>query len=47
MLELTREPRQSLAIGGAVEVAVLSVRGDQVKLGIIAPRDVVVLRIEL
>lgn len=47
MLVLTRETGQSLAIGDTIEVAVLSVRGDQVRIGIRAPKEVLVLREEL
>lgn len=47
MLVLTRRPNQSIVIGGNVVVTVLEVRGDQVRLGIKAPRDVDVHRDEV
>ena len=40
MLVLTRKPGQSIMIGDGVEVQVLSVAGEKVRLGITAPRDV-------
>ena len=47
MLVLTRRPNQSIVIGGGIVVTVLEVRGDQVRLGIKAPRDVDVHRDEV
>ena len=47
MLVLTRRPNQGIVIGGEIEVMVLEVRGDQVRLGIKAPRDVTVHRDEV
>ena len=47
MLVLTRRPNQSIVIGGNIVVTVLEVRGDQVRLGIKAPRDVDVHRDEV
>jgi len=47
MLVLTRNTDQSILIGEGVEVFVLEIRGSQVKLGIKAPEDVVILREEL
>lgn len=47
MLVLTRRPNQSIMIGGNIVVTVLEVRGDQVRLGIKAPRDVDVHRDEV
>jgi carbon storage regulator len=46
MLVLTRRPGQSIRIGHDVEITVVEVRGDQVRLAISAPRDVAVLRLE-
>ena len=40
MLVLTRKPGQSIMIGDGIEVQVLSVAGEKVRLGITAPRDV-------
>ena len=47
MLVLSRRPEQSFKLGDTITVTVLGVEGDRVKLGIQAPRDVVVLRQEL
>jgi carbon storage regulator len=47
MLVLTRKANQSIMIGDSVEVSVLSVVGEKVRLGIQAPRDVPVFRKEV
>lgn len=47
MLVLTRKVNQSIVIGDSIEVVVLEVRGEQVRLGIKAPRDVAVHRQEI
>src|ERR1700677_721520 len=47
MLVLTRRLNQSIKIGDNVEVTVIEVRGDQVRLGVSAPRDVAVHRMEV
>lgn len=47
MLVLTRRVDESIAIGDNIQVTVLAVEGDRVKLGISAPRDVVILRQEI
>jgi carbon storage regulator len=47
MLVLTRKPGQSIMIGDGVEVQVLSVAGERVRLGITAPRDVSIFRNEV
>ena len=47
MLVLTRRANQSVMIGPDVVVTVLEVRGDQVRLGISAPRSVAVHREEV
>ncbi|MGH1492432.1 MAG: carbon storage regulator CsrA [Acidimicrobiales bacterium] len=47
MLVLSRKEAQSIVIGGNVVVTVVSVRGDQVRLGIEAPRSVTVHRQEV
>ena len=47
MLVLTRKANQSIMIGDAIEVSVLSVLGEKVRLGIQAPRDVPVFRKEV
>ena len=47
MLVLTRKTRESLVIGDDIEITVLSVTGDKVRLGIQAPRAVPVYRKEI
>ena len=47
MLVLTRRADQSIMIGHDVVVTVLEVRGDQVRLGIKAPREIDVHREEV
>lgn len=47
MLILSRRPGESLAIGDDIVVTVVAVNGNQVRLGISAPRDVRVLREEI
>ena len=47
MLALTRKKGESIIIGDDVEVVVLGVQGEQVKLGIIAPKAVSVHRREI
>lgn len=47
MLVLTRSENQSIKIGDEITVTVLEVRGDQVRLGINAPRSVDVHREEV
>jgi carbon storage regulator len=47
MLVLTRRVGQALKIGDDVEITVLQISGDQVRLGITAPRQVQVNRKEL
>jgi carbon storage regulator len=47
MLVLTRKPNQSIMIGDDIEVSVLSVVGDKVRIGINAPQDIPVFRTEI
>ena len=47
MLVLTRKSNQSIMIGDDVEVSVLSIMGEKVRIGISAPRDVPVFRKEV
>lgn len=47
MLVLTRKVGQALIVGESVEITVLEVRGESVRLGIAAPRSVSVLRKEV
>jgi carbon storage regulator len=47
MLVLTRKTNQSIMIGDDVEVTVLAVSRDKIRLGITAPREVPVYRKEV
>ncbi|MEA2377597.1 MAG: carbon storage regulator [Thermoleophilaceae bacterium] len=47
MLVLTRKGNQSIMIGDEIEVSVLSIMGEKVRIGIDAPRAVPVFRKEV
>jgi carbon storage regulator len=47
MLILSRRPGESLTIGDEIVITVVSVNGNQVRVGINAPREVRVLREEI
>lgn len=47
MLVLTRRLGETLMIGDTIEVTVLNIKGNQVRLGIAAPQDVPVHRDEI
>jgi carbon storage regulator len=47
MLVLTRSANQSIVIGSDIVVTVLEVRGENVRIGISAPRSVAVYRNEV
>ena len=47
MLALSRKKGESLIINNNVEITVLEVKGDQVKIGISAPKEVPVYRKEV
>lgn len=47
MLVLTRKSNQSIMIGDDIEVSVLAIVGEKVRIGIQAPRDVPVFRKEV
>lgn len=47
MLVLTRKFQESIKIGDEITVTVVSIRGDKVKLGIDAPRNIPVHRQEV
>jgi carbon storage regulator len=47
MLVLTRKSNQSIMIGDDIEVSVLAVMGEKVRIGISAPRTVPVFRKEV
>ena len=47
MLVLSRKERQRIRLGDNITVTIVRLTGDQVRLGIDAPRDIRVLRDEL
>ncbi|MEK4802770.1 carbon storage regulator CsrA [Oceanobacillus sp. FSL K6-0118] len=47
MLILTRKKNESIQIGDDIEIKVLGIEGDQVKLGIAAPKSVEIHRKEI
>lgn len=47
MLVLTRKLNEAIQIGDDIEITVLAVQGDQIKLGIKAPKEVEVHRKEV
>lgn len=47
MLALTRKNGESLVVNNNIEITVLEIRGDQIKIGISAPKNVPVYRKEV
>ena len=47
MLALTSKKGESLIVNNNIEITVLEIRGDQVKIGINAPKDVPIYRKEV
>lgn len=47
MLALTRKKGEALGINNNIEITVLEIRGDQIKIGISAPKDVPIYRKEV
>ncbi|MET1181393.1 MULTISPECIES: carbon storage regulator CsrA [Bacillales] len=47
MLVLTRKPNEAIMIGDDIEITILSVEGEQIKLGINAPKNVDIHRKEV
>ena len=47
MLALSRKKGEALVIANNIEVTILEIKGDQVKVGISAPREVPVYRKEI
>ncbi len=47
MLVLTRKSNQSIMIGDEIEVSVLAIMGEKVRIGIEAPRSIPVFRKEV
>ena len=47
MLVLSRQKDESIMIGDDVEITIIDVRGDKVRLGITAPKEIPVHRMEV
>lgn len=47
MLVITRKPDEGITVGGNIEITVLEISKDRVKIGINAPKEVKVFRSEL
>lgn len=47
MLALTRKKGESLVVNNNIEITILEIRGDQIKIGITAPKEVPIYRKEV
>ena len=47
MLALTRKKGEAIVINNNIEITILEIRGDQIKIGITAPKDVPIYRKEV
>ena len=47
MLALTRKKDEALILNNNIEIRILDIRGDQIKIGIEAPREVSIYRKEI
>ena len=47
MLALARKVNESIVIGNDIEVTILEIKGDQIKIGIDAPKSVPIYRKEI
>ncbi len=47
MLALSRKKGEALVIGNNIEITILEVKGDQIKIGIKAPKEVPIYRKEV
>jgi carbon storage regulator len=47
MLVMRRKAGESIIIGGEIDVAILAVEGERVKIGVTAPSNVAIVRAEL
>ncbi len=47
MLALSRKKNEAVVINNNIEITILEIRGDQVKIGITAPKEVPVYRKEV
>lgn len=47
MLALSRKKGEAILIGDNIEISIIDIKGEQIKLGIAAPRDISVYRKEV
>ena len=47
MLALSRNKNEAIVINNNIEITVLDIRGDQIKIGIAAPKDIPIYRKEV
>ncbi len=47
MLVLSRKVDERIAIGGNIEICIVEIRGDKVRIGITAPPDIALHRMEI
>lgn len=47
MLALTRKKNEAIVVNNNIEITVLEIKGDQIKLGISAPKEVPIYRKEI
>ena len=47
MLVLSRKRTEAIIINDNIKITIIDIRGDQVRLGIEAPRDIIVNRLEV
>lgn len=47
MLALSRRTNESIMLGKDIEISILEIKGDQVKIGIVAPKSVPIYRKEI
>jgi carbon storage regulator len=47
MLALSRKTNESIMLGNDIEITVLEIKGDQVKIGVKAPKEVAIFRKEI
>ena len=47
MLALSRKKNEAIVINNNIEITILEIKGDQVKIGIEAPRDISIYRKEV
>ena len=47
MLALSRKKNEAIVIDNNIEITVLDIRGDQIKIGIAAPKDIPIYRKEV